>query len=421
MKKSLIFKVLIGVVALCGLVVTCYFINNYIQDTKSITKNCKLKNGVSADIMINYIGKDKLTSITVIEINNIMEEWQEDLFNRSDEYQIELHLVGDGVTDSQNYEWSKIFYSANKPFRVIFNVESENIKDHVATRNLIIANIENKTLELLTPEFISLNEKNKLKYKKQYYAEKEQEKLAQEAKEYAQTMAYRYDNWYAVPFTNVDFRKCLFKVKGVCFGQPFLAKGMSYMECKAEKDKLGIKQCSSSDDVWAATVKICGGVQNLPTPNELRLLANDMYNYNFLNKEFEEYTWVGRGTRTITDMHGKTVQLFEQGYPVRNEKVRTPRINDKPYIEYFRNVYWNNKNYENLYDENSRNEMYFKIFSNKEMSGDIVTTRSFEKDYSGYFESFPSHRSHRYSEKFNISTGGLASAFPSPISVCVAR
>ena len=53
---------------------------------------------------------------------------------------------------------------------------------------------------------------------------------------------------------------------------------MSKADCEAKKESLGIKNCRSDDnDYWAAAVEKCGGVQNLPTEDDLYELAKKVY------------------------------------------------------------------------------------------------------------------------------------------------
>lgn len=44
-----------------------------------------------------------------------------------------------------------------------------------------------------------------------------------------------------------------------------------------EYAELGIKQCYVEDDYWAAAVKHCGGIQNMPTQADLEAIATELY------------------------------------------------------------------------------------------------------------------------------------------------
>ena len=52
---------------------------------------------------------------------------------------------------------------------------------------------------------------------------------------------------------------------------------MSKAECEAKKETLGIKACNDDVDYWAAAADKCGGVQNLPTRDDLYELAKKVY------------------------------------------------------------------------------------------------------------------------------------------------
>ena len=52
---------------------------------------------------------------------------------------------------------------------------------------------------------------------------------------------------------------------------------MSKADCEAKKESLGIKSCPYDNDYWAAAVEKCGGVQNLPTEDDLYELAKKVY------------------------------------------------------------------------------------------------------------------------------------------------
>ena len=52
---------------------------------------------------------------------------------------------------------------------------------------------------------------------------------------------------------------------------------MSKSECEAKKESLGIDACRYENDSWAAAIEMCGGVQNLPTMDDLYELAKKVY------------------------------------------------------------------------------------------------------------------------------------------------
>ncbi|MCM1265947.1 MAG: hypothetical protein NC200_07085, partial [Candidatus Gastranaerophilales bacterium] len=135
----------------------------------------------------------------------------------------------------------------------------------------------------------------------------------------------------------IDFnpRKCLFKVKGICFGHPFYAHGMSYTDCKAIQKKYGIKVCRESDDVFASTAYVCGGTKYMPTPDELLVLANHMYDTNAFRNYYRDF-------------------------------IEVTRNNSKSYLEYFRNIEFPDKDFNNFIDEQHYYNFGFNILSNRE-------------------------------------------------------
>ena len=78
---------------------------------------------------------------------------------------------------------------------------------------------------------------------------------------------------------------CAFEVNGKCFGAPFTPKPLTYDECMAQKDNLGIKACCDTFfcynyDYWAGAVKQCDGVSKMPTADDLAKLASQLYKSN---------------------------------------------------------------------------------------------------------------------------------------------
>ena len=78
---------------------------------------------------------------------------------------------------------------------------------------------------------------------------------------------------------------CAIELNGKCFGAPFTPKPLTYDECMAQKDNLGIKQCCftgwcGNADYWAGAVKQCGGVSKMPTMDDLGKLASQLYKGN---------------------------------------------------------------------------------------------------------------------------------------------
>ena len=60
--------------------------------------------------------------------------------------------------------------------------------------------------------------------------------------------------------------------------EPFeITEPMTKAQCEAKKESLGIKACNYDNDYWAAAVEKCGGVQNLPTDDDLYELSKTIY------------------------------------------------------------------------------------------------------------------------------------------------
>ena len=70
---------------------------------------------------------------------------------------------------------------------------------------------------------------------------------------------------------------CAIEVGGKCFTAPFTPTPLTKAQCLAERDKLGIKNCNTSNDYWAGAVKQCGGVSKMPTMEDLGKLATELY------------------------------------------------------------------------------------------------------------------------------------------------
>ena len=88
---------------------------------------------------------------------------------------------------------------------------------------------------------------------------------------------------------------CAFELDGKCFGAPFSPKPLTYDECMAQKDNLGIKQCCSTSwcnntDYWAGAVKQCGGVSKMPTMDDLGKLASQLYKGNPTINAYRDYS-----------------------------------------------------------------------------------------------------------------------------------
>jgi hypothetical protein len=74
--------------------------------------------------------------------------------------------------------------------------------------------------------------------------------------------------------------RCALEIGDKCLGSTFIPAPLTYSQCEAQKSKLGIKYCSSDTDYWAGAVAQCGGVDKLPTMDDLAKIASEMYDNN---------------------------------------------------------------------------------------------------------------------------------------------
>ena len=75
---------------------------------------------------------------------------------------------------------------------------------------------------------------------------------------------------------------CAVEIGSLCLTASFKPMPLTFAECEAQKDNLGIKECCTlhyceNKDYWAGAVKQCGGVSKMPTPAQLAELANQIY------------------------------------------------------------------------------------------------------------------------------------------------
>ena len=88
---------------------------------------------------------------------------------------------------------------------------------------------------------------------------------------------------------------CAFEVGSTCYTAVFTPKPLTYDECMAQKDNLGIKQCCSTGwcgnaDYWAGAVKQCGGASKMPTMDDLGKLASQLYKGNPTINAYRDYS-----------------------------------------------------------------------------------------------------------------------------------
>ena len=72
---------------------------------------------------------------------------------------------------------------------------------------------------------------------------------------------------------------CAFEVGGTCYTtQPFTPTPITQTECLANKDKWGLADCPYDNDYFAGAVKQCGGLNKLPSPQQLAGITNYVFN-----------------------------------------------------------------------------------------------------------------------------------------------
>ncbi len=74
---------------------------------------------------------------------------------------------------------------------------------------------------------------------------------------------------------------CAVSIGGKCYSSAIVPSPLTYAQCEAQKDSLGIKGCfnfDNKDDYWAGAAAACGGVNKMISRNDLIELINALYN-----------------------------------------------------------------------------------------------------------------------------------------------
>ena len=153
---------------------------------------------------------------------------------------------GANLTDDKNYLEKLLFYTLiTGAVVVILLLVWGGCTIYHTYREIATTNTETLTKETEEKEEPSTNFDPEIARRALEEKNRNKEQTVDQTQEYA----YMYD--YDDNKTPINFnpRKCLFNVKGVCFGHPFYVNGMSYMDCKANKDRLGINSCMESNDI----------------------------------------------------------------------------------------------------------------------------------------------------------------------------
>ncbi len=342
----------------------------YLHDIQKLSIDTTLSSGMECNITTNFNLFNEEMYITVSGIGHEIEKWQKEAFNKKS-YNISISFAKNDIYESQTFYSDSISVDIDYPLTIVFVIKNIDAKKYVNFKKFLLENEKNKTIQLDLPDIFSYNSDIYAKAKNDYLKEVEQLKQDKEAMNIAEDYAYYnykyplYEEKNEVPVRDTNLRKGIFKVNGISFGHPFLVRPISYMECKAEKDKLGIKYCSYESERYASLCKVCGGAKNLPTPDELVLLANEMYGQNFDNTYFEE----------------KQKWEYDIGYNFYNF-VRAKRLN-RPYLKYFREVFCLSEQFNDAKSEKSFYNEGFTIFSNKEIDDEHIYARSFWNNGSG--------------------------------------
>lgn len=81
---------------------------------------------------------------------------------------------------------------------------------------------------------------------------------------------------------NIKGKSCSVEAGDHCYTSPAMPAAMTYNECVSKKDELGIPYCCpvsfcKNKDYFAGAVASCGGINNLPTIEELADFASSLY------------------------------------------------------------------------------------------------------------------------------------------------
>ena len=99
---------------------------------------------------------------------------------------------------------------------------------------------------------------------------------------------------------------CYYEIGNVCLGAPSLVPAITTDECIAKKDEFGIQHCSDgtgsyTQDYWAAAVIHCGGVDKLPTSDELLELMKYLFGFERSTYNFDNHGSYNLSLGTINE------------------------------------------------------------------------------------------------------------------------
>ena len=418
-KSALKDKVILATVIVISLFIVfgVYKSIEYANQIKEQTYSVTLSNMGKTDIKVKY-NTHRNECLTTFVFNEIMgADWMNEMFNNivsqekanNPNYQPgKVTMATNGVQHPYIFEYDSVIIEDDKPVSMTFIVPNiTTLQEYVKYKTIVSK--ENKAFQM-TYAFLNLITKD-AESRKAYEAQYNQEKQDLAEEEAAIDIAKYYalvDESGNKVGLHVNPRKCLFKVKGICFGHPFMPRGLTYEECKSYKDSLGVESCSEEEDIYAATALVCGGVENMPSLSELVVLAQDMYGTNDIDnvKSYDDNKcWDGVG------------RMGGVNYGTCNTK-SSSRL-EKDYVEIFRDMYWSNKSFKNAEEEKQRKDLLFTIISktlNNEYRRANVYARVFGPDFTSF------GYAHRYTELEPARTPSGSSTWKTLVNgICVDR
>lgn len=85
----------------------------------------------------------------------------------------------------------------------------------------------------------------------------------------------------SINVVSLGSKNCVVEIGNTCYSTISFPTALSYEDCEARKDELGITHCRAEHpDRWAGAVAACGGLKYMPSPEQLTDLANYLYNVN---------------------------------------------------------------------------------------------------------------------------------------------
>lgn len=309
----LFLKILIPMAALFFITIGAICTYQFEQDIKPLSVNSTWGvDSSSATLNIKYKLSGKQADIDLVMDEITPEDWQ---IEYNETYNIDDTTYSLEIKGYENkIKYSSIELLKGKPIVVKFIVPNLSVKDYVKLKELMTST----SFSIGLPNYLTFDKSIRETAKEElegYNREKQQKAEDETIINNVNSYAFVNVNGEKTP---IDFnpRRCKFKAGGICFGQPFLVHGMDYTDCSSNKNELGIATCSESRDIYASTAYVCGGTKNMPTLDELVILANDMYRTNIFNNIIDNPNC--SGSNMTCNLHKAT------------------RNSNKDYLEYFR-------------------------------------------------------------------------------------